>query len=138
MNPCVVLDAEALSALAGPASRRQEEVRAALHAAHRLRRAVLVPAVILAELYRAPHRNALVDACLSRETGIEVRTTDRPLARLVGGVLRAAGAGSEDLADAHAVAVVVEQGGGLVLTVDQQDLERLAAAYRNVTVVALP
>jgi predicted nucleic acid-binding protein len=138
MSRCVVLDAEALAALAGSPERRSLEVRAALRAAVRLHREVVVPSVILAELYRGPRHNSLVDACLSRETGIRVRDTDRPLARIVGGVLSAAKAGSEHLADAHVIAVAVELGGGLALTVDAEDLNRLAASYRNVTVVGLP
>ena len=138
MNRCVVLDAGALSALAGRPGRRSLEVRAALRAAVRLHREVVVPSVILAELYRGPRHNALVDACLSRETGIQVRDTDRPLARLVGGVLAAAGLGSEHLADAHVIAAAVELGGGLALTTDAEDLGRLAASYGNVMVVGLP
>ena len=137
MSRCVVLDSEALVALAGPPGRRSMEVRAALRAAVRLRREVVVPSVILAELYRGPWHNAMVDACLSRETGIRVRDTDRTLARLVGGVLAAAQAGSEHLADAHVVAVAVELGGGLALTAYADDLGRLAASYRNVTVIDL-
>jgi len=138
MSRCVVLDAEALVALAGAPGRRNAEVRAALRAAARLRREVVVPCVILAELYRGPRHNALVDACMSRETGIRVRDTDRPLARIVGGVLASAKAGSEHLADAHVVAAAIELGGGLVLTADTQDLGRLAASYGNVTVIGLP
>ncbi len=138
MIRCVVLDAGALSALAGRPERRNREVRAALRAAARLDREVVVPAVILAALYRGPRHNQVVDACLSRETGIRVRDTDRPLARLVGGVLAAADAGSQHLADAHVIAAAVDVGGGVALTTDPENLERLAAAYRNVMVVALP
>jgi predicted nucleic acid-binding protein len=138
MNRCVVLDAGALEALAGRRGRRSREVRAALRAAARLHREVVVPAVILAELYRGPRHNSLVDACLSRETGLQIRDTDRSLARLVGGVLAAAKAGSHHLADAHAVASAVDLGGGLVLTTDPDDLGRLAAAFANVTVIGLP
>jgi predicted nucleic acid-binding protein len=138
MRRCLVLDAEAMSALAGRRSARQREVRAALEAASRLGRDVVVPAVVLAELYRGRGRSQLVDACLSRETGIDVRITDRPFARLVGSVLAAAaGAGSELIVDAHAVAAAVEAGGGLVLTGDPADLRRLAAPYRHVDVVDL-
>lgn len=90
MTAVLTLGAEAMSSLAGADGPRQREVRAALTAAVRLRRDVIVPAVVLAELYRGPRRNQLVDACLSRETGITVRSTDRALARLVGGVLAAA------------------------------------------------
>ncbi len=81
MNRCVVLDAGALSALAGRPERRNLEV---------------------------------------------------------GGVLAAAGAGSRLLADAHVIAAAVDVGGGIALPTDPEDLERLAAAYRNVTVVGLP
>lgn len=138
MNRCVVLDAGALTALASDRSeRRSLEVRAALRAATRLRREVIVPAVILAELYRGPRHNHIVDACLSRETGIRVRDTDRALARIVGGVLAAANLGSMHLADAHVIAVAVDSGGGLALTTDPDDLGRLGATFGNVTVVDL-
>jgi len=137
MSAVLVLDAEALSSLARDRGPRFREVWAALEAARRLRRDVLVPAVVLAELYRGPRHNQVVDACLSRETGLRVRETDRPMARLVGGVLAAARAGSGDMVDAHAVAAAVEAGGGIVLTGDAGDLERLAAAYPNVLVAAI-
>ncbi len=135
MTRSVVLDAEAFSALAGPPSARQREVRAALAAAARLRRDAIVPAVVLAELYRGRGRSSLLDACLSRETGLLVRSTDRELARLVGGVLAGARAGSEHIVDAHVVAAAIETGGGLLLTRDTADLKRLAAPYRNVQVI---
>lgn len=138
MSAALGLDAEALHALAARRTRRQVEVRAALRAALSLGREVIVPAVVLAELYRGPRHNPLVDACLSRETGLSIRDTDRTMARLVGGVLAAARAGSERMVDAHVVAAVVELGGGVVLTGDVEDLMRLSASYRNVTVVALP
>ena len=134
MSRVVVLDAAALSALARPRGQRFREVRAALEAARRLGRDVVVPAVVLAELYRGPGHSQIVDACLSRETGITVQETDRSFARLVGGVLTAARTGSKDMVDAHVVAAAVVAGGGVVLTGDRLDLERLAAAYPNVSV----
>lgn len=106
-----------------------------MEAARRLQRDVITPAVVLAELYRGPGRNQTVDACLGRETGIRVRDTDRSFARFVGAVLGAAKAGSSDIVDAHAVAAVVEVGGGVVLTGDKGDLDRLAAPYPTVQVV---
>ncbi len=137
MSRALVLDSEALSALARPQGQRFAEVRAALEAARRLRRDVLVPAVVLAELYRGPSLNQVVDACLSRETGLEVRETDRELARLVGSVLATAQADSRDLVDAHCVAAAVEAGGGVVMTGDRRDLERLAAPYPHVHVAPI-
>ena len=134
MSRVLVLDAEALSSLARGRGPQFREVHAALEAARRLQREVVTPAVILAELYRGPGHNQVVDSCLSRETGIQVRDTDRGLARIVGGVLAGARADSADLADAHVVAVAVEAGGGVLVTGDAGDLGRLAAAYTNVQV----
>lgn len=90
--------------------------------------------VTLAELYRGRNRSQLVDAMLSREWGVALRDTDRSFARLVGGVLVAAKAGSDLLADAHAVAAAVETGGGVILTSDVDDLEHLAAPYPNIQI----
>jgi predicted nucleic acid-binding protein len=133
----VVLDAEALVALARGRGSGHDEVRAALEAARRLRRDIVVPAVTLAELYRGPLHDPIIDSCLNRQSWIRVRDTDRGFARAVGAVLAASRADSSFLADAHAVAAAVERGGGVVLTGDPADLERLSAAYPNVTVVGL-
>lgn len=138
MSRALVLDSEAMSVLGGRACKRQEKVRAALEAAVELQRDVVVPTVILAELYRGSGHNQMVDACLSRETGLRVRDTDRSLARLVGGVLAGAKAGSENLADAHVVATAIEAGGGVVLTGDEDDLTMLAGPFPNITVQPLP
>ena len=135
MTTCLVLDAEAVSRLARPG--RRAEVKAAMAAALRLRRDVMVPAVVLAELHRGPKHNQVVDALLTRETAIAVRDTDRTLARLVGGLLSAAAAGSDAMVDAHVVATAVEAGGGTVVTGDPDDLERLAVAYPYVHVTTV-
>lgn len=131
----VVLDAEAFSALAGQDSISKQKVRRVLRRARALGRDAFVPSLVLAELYRGHGRNQLVDACLARERGsLDSRDTDRALARVVGGVLAAAGAGSEMIVDAHAVALAVQAGGGVVLTGDPGDLERLSGPYRHVVV----
>lgn len=137
MSLVLVLDAEALSALARGRGPRFREVRAAIEAARRLQRDVVTPAVVLAELYRGPGHSATIDSCLQRESWIDVRDTDREFARLVGGVLTAAGAGSSDMADAHVVAVAVEAGGGVVVTGDEGDLRRLSSSYPHVHVATL-
>jgi predicted nucleic acid-binding protein len=134
----LVLDQAGVSALSGPPTEAKRQVRAAMTAAHRINRTVTIPTVILAEVYRNAGRNQMIDAMLSREEeGIDLRNTDRVLARLVGGVLSAANAGSDDLADAHVVACAIESGGGVLLTVDQDDLNRLSAAYRGIFVQQL-
>ena len=126
----VCLDAEAFGALAGPDSDIKRRVRRILQAARRLGRDVQVPTVVLAELYRGRGHNQLVDACLARErASLASRDTDRQLARIVGGVLAAAGAGSSMIVDAHVVATAVDAGGGVLVPVTATDLERLSAPY---------
>lgn len=131
----VVLDSQAVTALAERNHRRNRHVMRYLEAARRLKRPVIVPTVVLAELYRGPGRNALVDSCLARqEDALELRDTDRAFARLVGSVLATASAGSSELADAHVVAAAVANNGGVVVTSDRGDIERLAEPYRFITV----
>ena len=136
----LVLDAEPLNLLAQETrrgSRRARDVRDAVAAARRLELPVIVTSVTLAELLRSPGRNASVQALLSRERGWRIRDTDVTLARQVGAVLAAANAGSECMADAYPDAAAVEAGGGVVLTSDASDLERLAAAFASVTISAV-
>ena len=114
---------EALSAQVSQRGPRFREVRAAREAARGRRREVVTPAVVLAELYRGPGHNQVVDASPSRDTGITVRDTAR--------------ADSADMVDAHVVASAVESGGGVILTGDNDDLERLASSYPNVHISAI-
>lgn len=130
----LVLDSDAVDTLASRSSGLQR-VKAAMRAAVESGGDVVVPTVVLAELYRSSSHNAAINAMLSREQAdLRLRDTDRTLASFVGGVLAAAGAGTEDIVDAHCVATVVEQGRGVVLTGDPDDLTRLAAPYPTVTV----
>lgn len=134
----VALDSEALTALAGADSPRKRQVRRALEAASRSRRGVVVPTIVLAESYRGAARVHRIDSMLARyRQAIATRDTDRTLARFVGAILHAAGAGSEDIVDAHLVAITAETGGGLVLTGDADDVERLAAPYRTTIIEPL-
>jgi predicted nucleic acid-binding protein len=134
----VALDSEALTTLAGPDSVAKRRVRRAMEAAARTGRDVVVPTLVLAELYRGAGRSHLVDALLARhEEALGCRDTDRNLARFVGAVLHAAGVGSEYIVDAHVVAIAAEAGGGVLLTSDAEDLGRLAAPYRSILVQPL-
>jgi predicted nucleic acid-binding protein len=132
----LVCDAEAISALFEPDHPGRRRVRQALEAARRVGRDVAVATVTLAELYRGAARSQALDSWLARQSpdGVLLRDTDRQLARVVGALLSEAGLGSAHLADAHAVAVAVEDGGGVVLTADPTDLARLAAPYRTVLI----
>ena len=129
----LVLDAEALSLLArgGP---RERTVRAALTAALPEEAEVVVPAAVLAELYRGGGHDQAVDDCLAREGGIAVAPTDRSLARQIGHLLAAAGRGSAHHVDAAVVAVCGAAGGGVLLSGDTSDLSVLAAGSPAITV----
>lgn len=131
----LVLDAQALSVLMEAGAEDRRTVRRAMTAAHELGHEVVVATLALAELYRGTGRSQGLDALLAREEGaIMLRNTDRQLARLVGSVLAQASLGSAQMVDAHAVAIAVEDGGGVVLTANRKDLERLAGPYRTVVV----
>jgi predicted nucleic acid-binding protein len=109
-----------------------------MEAAARTGQDVVVPTLVLAELYRGAGRSHLVDALLARhEEAIGRRDTDGQLARFVGSVLHAARVGSEYIVDAHVVAIAAEAGGGVLLTGDADDLVRLAAGYRSILVESL-
>ena len=131
----MALDAEAINVLTGPKTPAYRRVRETLEGAERTGSDVLVPTLVLAELYRGRARSQAVDALLARhEDSICTRDTDRDLARFVGAALHAAGLGSEHIVDAHVVATVAEGGGGVALTGDPDDLTKLAAAFRSVVV----
>lgn len=132
----LVLDAEALSALARGGSREQS-VRAALVAALSEASDVVVPAAVLAELYRGGGHDQAVDACLAREGGIAVAPTDRSLARRIGHLLAAVARGSEHHVDAAVVAVCAAAGGGVVLTGDPGDLSELSGGSPAITVCSM-
>jgi predicted nucleic acid-binding protein len=131
----LILDSEALCALARPRSApdRHERVRAAMRAALRRGEVVRVPAATLVELYRGGGTDEAIDLELSRGYA-RVVTTGVRIARLAGHLLASYGAGSEMPVDALVVATAIRLGGGLILTHDSTDLERLAANHRNVRI----
>jgi predicted nucleic acid-binding protein len=139
----VVLDSDGLDALCHPSP--PPAIRALLREAYERRRDVLVPAVVCAEACRGAARTRGVEAAVARHASsrgqlppVRVVITDFDLARQVGAVLHGAGAGSADMVDAHVLAVCARHGGGLVVTADAGDIERLAQAVPSARVVARP
>jgi len=131
----LVLDAEAVSVLMGAERGSRLRLRRAMEAAYRLGRDVTVATLTVAELYRGTGCSQALDSLLARENNaVLLRDTDRQLARVVGSVLAQASLGSAHIVDAHVVALAVEDGGGVVLTADPADLERLAAPYRTIVI----
>lgn len=134
----LVLDSEALSALARPRSapERHERVRAAMRSAQRRSEPVRIPSGTLVELYRGAGTDEPIDVELARGYA-KVVTTGIRIARIAGHLLAAIGADSKMAIDALVVATAVRLGGGLILTHDPADLQRLAAGYPNVRVAAI-
>ncbi|MFT3851211.1 MAG: type II toxin-antitoxin system VapC family toxin [Ilumatobacteraceae bacterium] len=139
-GPPVVLDSAGLATLAeNPGHSR---LRAVLAEAAARGRDVQVPAVVCAEVCRGMQRTRQVEAALARHTrdradrpAVEVVDTTFELARQVGAILHAAGAGTADLVDAHVLALCVRAGGGLVVTSDPADIARLSAATPAVRII---
>ena len=136
MTP-IVLDAGGLEAACERTP--SAAVRALLRTAWTDGRDVLVPAVVCAEACRGAARTRRVEAALARlRPPVSVVNTDFALARQVGAVLHGAAAGSQDMVDAHVVAVCALHGGGLVVTSDADDIERLAQSVPEVRIVTRP
>jgi predicted nucleic acid-binding protein len=140
MSPPLILDADGLDALTERLP--PERLRALLAAAWERRSEVLVPALVCAECCRGTGRTRAVETALSlrrnaraSRPAVRVVPTDFDLARWVGSILHGAGAATADVVDAHSVAIAAMHGGGIVVTADPGDIERLAAAVPAVRVV---
>jgi len=132
----LLLDSEAISAVAhGPAARR-DRVRA-LAAQMRARQLpVGTVAAVLAEVVRGRPRDAGVFSGLRRER-VEVHPVDTRTGIRAGQLLGRLRAGSEMAVDAFLVAAADVLGGAVIATTDPDDLRRLAAHASKVEVVDL-
>jgi len=130
----LLLDSEALSAIAhGPAARR-ERVRALVTEMRRRELPIATAAAILAEVVRGQARDGAVFAGLRRER-VEVHPVDSRVGVRAGQLLGAARSGSERAVDAFLVAVGDLAGGAVVATVDTADIELFATYADSVAVV---
>ncbi len=129
----LLLDTEAISAIAqGPAARR-DRVRALVAEMRRRELLVATVAAVLAEVVRGHPRDAGVFAGLRRERVI-VHPVDTRIGVRAGQLLGTAGAGSDRAIDAFVVAVGDLEGGAVVATGDRSDVELLAAYASNLVV----
>lgn len=130
----LLLDSEAISAIAhGPAERR-DRVRALASEMRRRELPVATVAAVLAEVVRGRAQDAAVFAGLRRER-VEVHAVDSRVGVRAGQLLGACGADSRLAVDAFVVAVADLAGGAVVATGDATDLRRLAA-YASAVAVA--
>ena len=132
----LLLDSEAISAIAhGPPTRR-DQVRALVAEMRRRELPVATVAAVLAEVVRGRRRDAGVFAGLRRERVI-VHPVDSRVGVRAGQLLGSAEAGFDRAVDAFVVAVADLEGGAVVATVDTADIESLAAYASNVAVAGL-
>jgi len=130
----LLLDSEALSAVAqGPAERR-DRVRALIAEMRRRELPIATVAAVLAEVVRGRPTDTAVFAGLRRER-VEVRPVDTRVGVRAGQLLGAIRSGSELAVDAFLVAVGDLAGGAVVATVDLTDLRRLAEHATAVSIV---
>jgi predicted nucleic acid-binding protein len=129
----LLLDSEAISAIAhGPAGRR-DRVRALVIEMRRRGRPIGTSAAVLAEVVRGRPRDAGVFAGLRRER-VEVHPVDTRVGVRAGQLLGSAKVGSDRAVDAFIVAAGDLSGGAVIATVDTADLELLAAHAPGVLV----
>jgi predicted nucleic acid-binding protein len=138
MAQALILDSEALNALANPSSRGSlfERARAILRVAHDNGALVRVPAPVLAELYRGPRFDPSIDHVLGSR-GILVSELSRDLARVAGHLLARSKLASTHAIDAFVVATAASFDSAVIATGDPTDIRRLAAPLKNVRVFAL-
>ena len=128
----LLLDSEAISAVAhGPAGRR-DRVRALIAEMRRRELPIGTVAAVLAEVIRGHPRDAGVFAGLRRER-VEVHPVDTRVGIRAGQLLGRARVGSEQAVDSFIIALADLLGGAIVATVDTSDLDALAAHASNVT-----
>lgn len=132
----LLLDSEALSAVAhGPRARR-DRVRALVGEMRRRDLPVATVSVVLAEVVRGRAQDAAIFGTLHRER-VLVRGVDMPVAVRAGRLLGKARFASDHAIDAFVVAVADLEGGALIATVDTDDLEVLAEHATNVSVASI-
>jgi len=129
----LLLDSEAISAVAHGPAKRRDRVRALVHQMRARDLPIATVASILAEVVRGRAADAAVFAGLRRER-IEVHPVDSRVGVRAGQLLGRIGAGSAMAVDAFTVAVADLAGGAMIATVDPKDLKRLASHATGVTI----
>ena len=142
MAEALILDSEALNALANPAGRGSlgSRARAIAHIAYERGVLLRVPAPVLAEVCRGPRFDAAHQVALHHEMRREaIRVSDltREIAQRAGALLAKASMSSANAVDAFVVATALEFETSVIATGDAKDLTRLSAPYRQVTVMQL-
>lgn len=129
----LLLDSEALSAVAHGPRKRRDKVRALIGEMRARDLPITTVASILCEVVRGRPADAGVFAGLRRER-VEVLPVDTRVGVRAGQLLGRIRAGSEMAVDAFTVAAADLAGGAIVATSDIRDLKRLALHATRVRV----
>ena len=138
MAEALILDAEALNALAHPAQRRvlAERASAILGLAYEKRALVRVPAPVLALVCRGARYDSAINHLLNNR-GVRVSELTRKVAQRAGHLLARLKLSSAHAIDAFVVATALEFDTAVIATGDPEDIRRLAAPFRRVGIFAL-
>ncbi len=138
MAEALILDSEAVNALANPTQRGvlAERARAILTVAHEKRALVRVPAPVLGEVCRGPRFDAAINHLLN-DRGIGVCELSRETAQRAGGLLAKAKLLSRHAVDAFVVATAMEFDAAVIATGDPEDIKRLSGSNKRIKVFAL-
>lgn len=138
MPQALILDAEAINALANPNQRGAlfGRARAILAVAYERRALVRVPAPVLAELYRGPRFDAPINQLL-KDKGILVENLTADIAKKAGHLLSHAKLSSVHAVDAFVVATALSFERAIIATGDPDDLIKLAVRHEQLTILSL-
>lgn len=132
----LLLDSEAISAIAHGPKERRDRVRALATEMRRRELPVATVAAVLAEVVRGRPQDSALFSGLRRER-VEVHAVDSRVGVRAGQLLGAGGADSRLAVDAFVVAVADLAGGAVVATGDPKDLRRLATHATAVTIAPI-
>jgi predicted nucleic acid-binding protein len=138
MAETIILDSEALNALAFPAQRAALNARArAILAVAREKGALIrIPAPVLAEVCRGERSDAAVNR-LMNSGAILVADLTRVIAQRAGQLLARHQLSSEHAVDAFVVATAAQYERAVIATSDPADLRRLAGSSRSIRILGL-
>ncbi len=138
MAEALILDAEAVRALAFPTARRvlAERAAAILRLAHQKRALVRIPAPVLAEVCRGVRYDSAVNHLLNNP-GVGILELTRTIAQQAGHLLSRFKLSSVHAVDAFVVAAAAEFDTAVIATGDADDIRRLAAPFPRVGVFSL-
>lgn len=138
MAEALILDSEALNALANPSVRGALSLRARAIARVAHERGILlrVPAPVLAEVCHGSRLDAAVNQLLNRGA-VGVAELTREIAQTAGSLLAKARLSSAHAIDAFVVATALDFETAIIATADAKDIKRLAAPYTQLSLMQL-